>query len=113
MGTVSFPGIKSDRSVALTPHPLLVPWSRKSRAVRLISLWAVRPVQSLSACTRVHFTFTFYTTPWVTKHCSYVPLQFTSSHFASALYSLIQCFCYSKAVDRKILAGPEVSLGTI
>ena len=22
-------------------------------------LWAVRPVQSLSACTRVHFTFTF------------------------------------------------------
>jgi hypothetical protein len=26
----------------------------------LLSLWAVRPVQSLSACTRVHFTFTYF-----------------------------------------------------
>ena len=34
-------------------------WSWKSRAIRLLPLWAVRPVQSLSACTRVHFTFTF------------------------------------------------------
>jgi len=39
--------------------PLLVPWSRKSIAIPLLPLWAVRPVQSLSACTRVHFTFTF------------------------------------------------------
>jgi hypothetical protein len=44
--------------VMLIPHPLLVPWSRKGRAVPLLPLWAVRPVQSLSACTRVHFTFT-------------------------------------------------------
>jgi hypothetical protein len=28
-----------------------------SRATLLLPLWAVRPVQSLSACTRVHFTF--------------------------------------------------------
>jgi len=41
--------------VTLTPHPLQVPWSRKSRAIPLLPLWAVRPVQSLSACTRVHF----------------------------------------------------------
>jgi hypothetical protein len=27
-----------------------------SRAIPLLPLWAVRPVQSLSACTRVHFT---------------------------------------------------------
>jgi len=33
---------------------------KKSRAIPLHPLWAVRPVQSLSACTRVHFTFTFY-----------------------------------------------------
>ena len=39
------------------PSPLLVLWSRKSRAIPLLPLWAVRPVQSLSACTRVHFTF--------------------------------------------------------
>ena len=37
-------------------------WSGKSRATPLLSLWAVRPVQSLSAGTRVHFTFTFYHT---------------------------------------------------
>ena len=57
MGTGSFPGVKSSRSVTLTPHSLLVPWSRKSRAVPLLPLWTVRPVQGLSAYTRVHFTF--------------------------------------------------------
>jgi hypothetical protein len=29
-----------------------------SRAIPLLPLWAVRPVQSLSVCTRVHCTFT-------------------------------------------------------
>jgi len=29
-----------------------------SRAIPLLPLWAVRPLQRLSACTRVHFTFT-------------------------------------------------------
>ena len=56
VGTGSFPEVKSGRGVKLTPHPLLVPWSRKSRAVPLLLLWAVWPVQSLRACTRVHFT---------------------------------------------------------
>ena len=55
MGTGSFPGVKIGWGVTLTPHPLLVPWSRKGRAIPLLPLWAVRPVQSLSACTRVHF----------------------------------------------------------
>ena len=32
MGTESFPGVKSGRGMKLTPHPFLVPWSRKSRA---------------------------------------------------------------------------------
>ena len=56
MGTGSFPWAKSGRGVTLTPHPLLVPWSRKGRAIPLFPLWTVRPVQSLSACTRMHFT---------------------------------------------------------
>jgi hypothetical protein len=56
MGTGSFQGAKSGRGVMLIPHPLLVPWSWKCRAIPLLPLWAVRPVQSLSACTRVHFT---------------------------------------------------------
>jgi len=54
MGTGSFPGVKSGRGVMLTPNRLLVPWSRKSRAIPLLPLWAVQPVQSLSACTRVN-----------------------------------------------------------
>jgi len=36
----------------LTPHPLLVPLSRKSRAIPLLPLRTVRPVQNLSACTQ-------------------------------------------------------------
>ena len=59
MGTGSFSGVKSGRGVTLTPHPLVVPWSRKSRAIPLLPLRAVRPVQSLIACTGVHFT-SFY-----------------------------------------------------
>jgi len=58
-GTGSFPGVKSGRGMTLTPYFLLVPWSRKSKAIPLLPLWDVRPVRSLSACTRVHFTFTF------------------------------------------------------
>jgi len=60
MGTGSFPGVKSGRGVTLTPHPLLVPWTRKSRVIPLLTLWAVRPVQRFSACKRVHFTFTLH-----------------------------------------------------
>ena len=40
MGTGSFPGVKSGRGVVLTPRPFLVPWSRKGRAIPLLSLWA-------------------------------------------------------------------------
>jgi hypothetical protein len=42
----------------MTPQPLLVPWSWKGRAIPLLPLWAVWPVQSLSACTRLTFSFT-------------------------------------------------------
>ena len=59
MGTGSFPGVKSGRGLTLTPHPLLVPRSWKGTAIPLLPLWAVRPVQSLSACTRVHFTLPY------------------------------------------------------
>ena len=55
-----FLGVKSGRGVTLTPHPLLVPWLRKSRAIPLLPHWAVRPVQSLSACTGVHFYIIIY-----------------------------------------------------
>ena len=66
VGTGSFPGVKSGWGVTLTLHPLLVPWSRKSRAIPLLPLQGVLPVQSLSACTRV--TFTFYSTTCAQAH---------------------------------------------
>jgi hypothetical protein len=56
LGTGSFPGVKSGRGATLTPHPLLMLWVRKGRAISLLPLWAVRPVQSLNACTKVTFT---------------------------------------------------------
>jgi len=49
MDSGSSSGVKSGRGVTLTTHPLLVPWSRKSRATALLPLWAVCPVQNLSA----------------------------------------------------------------
>ena len=35
-------------------------WSRNSRTIPLLPLWAVRPLRNVSACTTVHFTFTFF-----------------------------------------------------
>jgi hypothetical protein len=52
-----FPGGEQRLGRDADPHPLLVPWSWKGRAIPLLPLWVVQPVQSLSACTRVHFTF--------------------------------------------------------
>ena len=51
MGTGSFPGVKCGQGVLLTTHPLLVPRSRKSRAIPLPTLWATQ------ACNRDYFTF--------------------------------------------------------
>ena len=52
-----FSGGKEQPGRDAVPSPLLVPWSRKSRAIPLFPLLAVQPVQSLSACTRVYFNF--------------------------------------------------------
>ena len=55
IGTVSFLGGKELPGRDADPSPLLVTWSRKSRAIPLLPLGAVRRVQGLSACTRVQF----------------------------------------------------------
>ena len=59
MGTRSFPGGKEWPGCDADPSP---PSSavghERVEPIPLLPLWAVRPVQSLSACTRVHFTFT-------------------------------------------------------
>ena len=68
-------GVKSSRGVTLTPHHLLVPWSWKSRAISLLPLWAIRPVQSLSACTRVHFTYVKIFSSWLSFQIRYSSMQ--------------------------------------
>jgi len=85
MGTGSFPGAKRGRGVRLTPHPLLVPWSRKSRAIPLLPLWAVRPVQCLSACTRVHFTFTITFLNCFTNNHGTVSRETNNSTYGNAV----------------------------
>jgi len=90
VGTGSFPGVKSGRGVTLTLQPLLMPWSRKSRAIPLLPLWAVRPVQSLSTCTRVHFVFTFYTNSDI--GVSLLQLTVTSGLLPIKLFALQDVF---------------------
>jgi len=122
IGTGSFPGVKSGRCVTLTPHPLLVPWLWKSRAIPLLPLWAVRPVQSLSACTRVHFTFTLL------NHVVLVnQWRFKSTHSQhqnaarSFIYPPTACFGRSirpssgrqhKYINRKVCCGTSLSFTT-
>ena len=86
LGTGSFPGVKSGRGVTLPPHPLLVLWSRKSRAIPLLPLWAVQPVQSLSACTTVHCNFTYTSTP---------PMAVQPIHSLSACTTVHFTFTYT------------------
>ena len=63
MGTGSFQVVKSGRGVTLTPHPLLVPWSRKSRAILLLS------PMSHTACTEPQCLYPY---PYLTR-CAFVP----------------------------------------
>ena len=68
MSTASFPGVNRGRGAKLTPRPLLLQWSSKSKAIPLLPQWAVRPVENLGACKMVHFNFTYTSNPpmWCT-----------------------------------------------
>jgi hypothetical protein len=57
-------GGKEQQGRDADPSPLLVLWSCKSRAIPLITQWVVQPVRSLSACTRLNFTFIFTQKNW-------------------------------------------------
>jgi hypothetical protein len=87
MGIGYFPGVKSGRGVTLTPHPLLVPWSRKGRAISLSPLWALRPVLSLSACTRVHFTLLLFQ--------NYIKFYLCANYSSIYGVDLISCSLYA------------------
>jgi len=68
-----------------------------STATPLLPLWAVRPVQSLSACTRVHFTFTLQysytcTPPTGRTACTEPQCLYKGALY---LYFTVQLYLYS------------------
>ena len=105
----------------LNTHPLLVSWSRKSRAIPLLPVWALQSVQSISACTTVHFTFTYTSTPlWAVRPvqslsaCTTVDFTFTYTStppmcrtactepqclYMGALYLYLYCTSISEDMD--------------
>ena len=86
--------------MTLTPYPLLLPWSRKSRAMPLFPLWAVGPVRSLGACTRVHFTFTFV----------FLFIRYSSINYRiSSLHGFVFKICVNKQVYNKIMTTKMAS----
>ena len=105
MDTGSFPGVKSGRGVLLTTHPLLAPWSWKSRAIPLPTLLATTgPVRRslyiyhifhLQRCLHfyVYFILTFVVDEFITlcNICTvYTPLRWPqqmAETFRSHLYN--------------------------
>jgi len=59
MGTGPFLGERAAGAWRWPVTPFYCRWSWKSIDIPLLPLWAVRPVQSLSVCTRVTFTLLF------------------------------------------------------
>ena len=100
MGTGSFLGVKSGRGETLTPHSLLVPWSRKSRAIPLLPLWAVRPVQSLSPCTVELYLYTPYV-PYGLYRAS-VPVQYS--------YTSTPLMCRTACTESQCLYSTAIPL---
>jgi len=70
-----FPRCKERPGRDADPSTLLVSWSRKSRAILVLPLWAVRPVQSLSACTVQLYLYSPYW-PYSLYRAS-VPVQYS------------------------------------
>ena len=96
-------GVKSGRGVTLTPHPLLVPWSRKDTVIRLLPLCAVQPVQSLGACTRVHvFKFIVKTASTPDVICNHAD---SARMFCPICVSLLRAFANKTSCVRPCLVG--------
>jgi len=105
-----FPGGKERLGRDADPSPLLVPWSRKSRAIPVLPLWTVQSVQSLSACTTVHFTFTYTSTPPMDRTaCTEPQWLYRGAHYLF----VSDCTVYKLSFvvrDVKKLVGPRDDL---
>jgi len=100
MGTGSFPGVKSGQGVTLNAHSLLVPWSRRSRAIILLPLRGERPVQSLNTCTRVHYIYTYKETYFQCTNLSYRALLRQLKLFSQYINQQIHLVKYSNIVHK-------------
>jgi hypothetical protein len=104
MGNGSFPWVKNGRGLTLTPHPFLVLWSWKSKAITLLPLWTVGSAQSLSSCTRVHFTPTSCSLLWYFLSVSWVTLMPQTSLTQSATWHP-SCNTISAHLQQHLLNG--------
>ena len=60
--------------------------------IPLLPLWAIRPVQSLSACTTVHFTFTYTSTsPMGHTACTEPPCLYNGALYLFFNHPLLWC----------------------
>ena len=101
MSTGSFPEVKSGRGVLLTSHPLVMPWSRKSRSIPLLPLWTVRSLQSLSACTVELYLYSPYGPYSLYRASVSVQYNYTSTPLSACtvqLYLYSPQYLYSTAI---------------
>jgi len=77
-----------------------VPVQRCTLPLPLLPIWAVEPVQSLSACKTVHFTFTFTSTPLWAVQPVQSPSACTTVHFTFT-------FTSTPPMGRKACTEPE------
>ena len=97
--------------MTLTPHLLLVPWSRKSRAIHLLLLWAVRPVHNLSACTVQLYLYSPYG-PYGLYIAS-VPVQFKyTSTPLCAVRPVQYSYTSTPPMDRTACTEPQCLYST-
>jgi len=75
----------------------------KSRAISLLPLWAVRSVQSLSACTRVHYLFCFIYIYIHTRRYTGRHVEFHSKNkFEKLLHLVVTSWSCSLAVSKPV-----------
>jgi hypothetical protein len=75
-----------------------------SRAIPLLPLWAVRPVQSLSVCTRVHFAL-YRSCMWSTRYSCQILMKLELSGQILKKYSNIKFHEHPSCVIRVVRCG--------
>ena len=89
MGTGSFSEVNSDRGVTLIPHPLLVPWSRKSTAIPLIPLWLYRASVPIQVC---NLPYLYVASRSTNKNLRII--EYTHTHTHTYIYIYIHTYIY-------------------